>query len=349
MTTLEKLHQTYERIAFAAATAKGFSDVSIISLGEAKGHGVLVDERTLEQLASLTLGKSIPAYLTHAGAQSDRLGGEIGMFSGFYRDGDRIRAQFSFLRSFMEQNAKLHSTLVELAKEYPDQLGISIVALTQAAWPMSDGSEMFDDGYRPELALNALPSLRVLQIKSADFVQTPAANVGLFEAKVDAGKTSKTTMSAEKTIALSAHTEALDAKQAEIVTLQTQHTDALAALAATHQTALSALQSQVTELTAKVAQANTARAGAETALAAMTNERDEALKYDMRKAGAPALEVALAQKAGAKLPAPADTSAKRWEQYAELCEAKTDRHGNVLEHIETPAAKLFKEKYLSAK
>ncbi len=349
MTTLDKEHLTYERIAFAAATPKGFSDVSIISLGEAKGHGILVDERTLEQLASLTQGKKIPAYLTHAGASSDRLGGEIGMFSDFKRDGDRLRAEFSFLKSFASQQPALHATLVELAKDYPDQLGISIVALTRGAWPLSDGSEVADDGERPDLALYGMPSMRVLQVKSADFVQQPAANVALFQAKIDEGNNKKPIMSAEKTIALSAHEEALNAKQAEIVTLSTQHKDAITALNASHQTALSAVQAQVTELTAQVAAANTAKAGAEVALAAMKAERDDAQAYDMRKAGAPALEIALSAKGAASLPAPATSDAARWDQYGELCEAVTDRSGRVVSHKETPAAKLFKEKYLSRK
>lgn len=349
MTTLDKEHVSYERIAFAAATAKGFSDVAIISAGEAKGHGVLVDERTLEQLTSLTLGKTVPAYLTHYGANGDRLGTEIGMFSGFFRDGDKLRAQFSFLRSFMEQQPKLHTTLVELAKDYPDQLGISIVAYTRAAWPLSDGSEISDEGMRPEMALNALPSMRVLQVKSADFVQQPAANVGLFEAKpVDETNKQKPTMPAD-TIALSAHTEAINAKQAELVTLQAQHKDALAALAATHQLALTALQTQVNDLTGKLAQAQQDAQGKQTALAAMTNERDEALKYDMRKAGAPALEIALEQKHGATLPAPANSDAERWNQYGALCVEQKDARGVVTGHQETPAAKRFRELYLSRK
>src|SRR6185312_11897382 len=93
-------HICFSHIEFAQATEKGLQDVSILTVGEAKGHGVLVDEQTVQDFMKLSIGKTIPAYLTHEGAQDpetgqakDRLGKEIGFFSGFYRDGDRVRAK----------------------------------------------------------------------------------------------------------------------------------------------------------------------------------------------------------------------------------------------------------------
>ena len=50
-----------------------------------------------------------------------------------------------------------------------------------------------------------------------------------------------------------------------------------------------------------------------------------------------------------KLPTPAGSDAAKWEQYAALCEAKKNDHGDVISHIETPAARSFKEKYLVRK
>jgi len=114
-------HICFEQIQFAAITEKGLQDVSILTMGEAGGHGMLVDEQTIADFMRLSLGKTIPAYLTHEGARDpdtgralDRLGKEIGMFSGFYRDGNKVRARnFQFLDSF--KNAEPKTLLRSLA------------------------------------------------------------------------------------------------------------------------------------------------------------------------------------------------------------------------------------------
>ena len=78
-------HICLSDIQFSAVTKNGFKDVSILTVGEASGHGVMVDEKTIEDFVKLSIGKTIPAYLTHAGAvdasgrAADRLGKEIGM------------------------------------------------------------------------------------------------------------------------------------------------------------------------------------------------------------------------------------------------------------------------------
>ena len=61
-------HICFQQIQFAAVTRNGFSDVSILTAGEADGHGVMVDEETINDFMKLSMGKTIPAYLTHAGA-----------------------------------------------------------------------------------------------------------------------------------------------------------------------------------------------------------------------------------------------------------------------------------------
>lgn len=350
-------HICFEHIAFSAATEKGFSDVSIMTVGEAKGHGMMVDEKTIEQFMQKALGKTIPAYLTHAGAlgadgkPQDRLGKEIGMFSGFYRDGDHVRARnFEFLSSFKANAPQAHSTLVELAKNFAEHLGISPVLSHFKAWVTRTGEEIEAamSAGRPADAVGDLPVMRVLGLKSCDFVQQPATNLGLFEAGVD-GKNlnNDSTMTAE-TILLSKHTEALTAKQGEITALQAQHQTAIAALETKHAGVVEAKDKEIANLRASEAAAKTDLAGQTAALAAMKKERDDALAFDMRKAGAPALQVAL-ESHTQKLPEPASTAQGRWEQYAALCEVEKDaRTGLVLQHKETPTAKAFKEKYLDA-
>jgi hypothetical protein len=63
------------------------NDVTLVEVGEARGHGILVTEQTLRDGIKKMAGKSLPAYITHANAQGDRLTSEVGFFSGFYLDG----------------------------------------------------------------------------------------------------------------------------------------------------------------------------------------------------------------------------------------------------------------------
>ena len=334
---------------FGAVSPDGFSDVTILTGGtEAEGHGLYVDEAAIAQAMALLMGKTLPAYLTHDDAWEDRLGKEIGVFSGFYRDGLKIKAKrFSFLKSFMEHQAETHEKLVELAQVMPEQFGTSIVFQGNAVWPVEDGEDMDSSYPKPDGCMSDMPCIRFGKIESADFVKSPAVNDGLFNAKVDGARNGNTPM-ANETIALSAHTAALAAKDGELAALSQQHKDAVTALEAKHATAVTAFEAKINELTAASAKLKTDIDGLNAALAAKTQEAEDSAKYDIRKSGAPALEAALSAHS-TKLPEPARTDAEKWNQYAALCEAKTDARGNVLSHVETPAAKAFREKYLGRK
>lgn len=62
-------------------------DVTLAEVGEARGHEILVTDQTLMDAINKLSGRSLPAYITHANAQGDRLTSEVGFFSGFYLDG----------------------------------------------------------------------------------------------------------------------------------------------------------------------------------------------------------------------------------------------------------------------
>ena len=162
--------------------------ISIISSGEAKGHHMMISQKTLESSITLLLGKSLPAYVSHGGASGDRLLTEAGYFSEFYRDKDKIRAsKFVALESFKKYEAEKFERLFEIAEVAPESFGVSIVFEGQLFWEMADGSEMgMDVGFEaPENARFSVPTVRPLAITSADFVDTPAANGALFSGKVD--------------------------------------------------------------------------------------------------------------------------------------------------------------------
>jgi hypothetical protein len=164
------------------------SDISIISAGEAKGHHMMISTKTLDSAITLLLGKTLPAYLSHNGATGDRLLTEAGYFTQFYRDGDQIRAgKFVALESFKKYEREKYDRLFEIAAVAPQSFGVSIVFEGQLFWEMKDGSEeSIELGYEaPENARFEYPTVRPLKITSADFVDSPAANGALFNAKGD--------------------------------------------------------------------------------------------------------------------------------------------------------------------
>lgn len=345
----EGLLQLTAPLALLAVTNGKLKGVSILTKGEAKGHGAMIDDRTLEQFMTLADGKKFPAYLTHAGAPFDRLGEEMGIFSKFTRDGDQIRADFSFLAAFLKGHPTEAATVLELADEHPDQLGISPVMRALEVWPMPNGDEIECVGLdsRPTDCLSALPSLRPTAVKSCDFVQNPAANVGLYTADVDGKSKNKPPMSTPKTYTLEEFNAAVAAEAGKLTALAAQHTIALDNLKAAHVVALGALQKQLDDAVASKTVLLQEKAQLESSLAAKTKELGEVIQFDMRRAGAPALQVALETAVGGAMPKPAETDAGKWAQYAELCDPVKDARGNVIDHKETPRAKAFREKHLS--
>jgi hypothetical protein len=176
----------FQRGLAATVGKSGFSDVTLITGGtEALGHGIFVDEGSVESLMGLLMGKSLPGYLTHEGAMfGDRLGKEIGIFSGFYRDGLKLKAKtFRFLNAFIKNDVETYEKLMELAAELPEQFGLSVVFSGRLVWDMGEDGEVDADGPMPEGALRGMPSIRFSSVESADFVKAPAANPGGLFAK----------------------------------------------------------------------------------------------------------------------------------------------------------------------
>lgn len=139
--------------------------VSVITVGEAKGHGMLIDEQTLLQVKS--------AAETYAGGlkvKTDHYTGFdniVGALKNFVIDGDQLRADLYLLK-----NHDATPRILEMAQLMPDTFGLSI----------SFSGEHQEDGEGTVFA-------RCSEIYSADLVDTPAANpTGLFSAKVDSAK-----------------------------------------------------------------------------------------------------------------------------------------------------------------
>ena len=161
--------------------------LSVITEGEAKGHEMWVDEISLQTLLKSVSVQSIQAYITHSGAIfGDRLTNEIGLFKNFRIEDDRVRADFHSFDSFREDDRAKYNRLFELAEKASNRFGISIVFSGSLAWATMSGDEPYsENGDRPEESRFEHPSVRFNKIDSADFVDDPAANSGLFCRKID--------------------------------------------------------------------------------------------------------------------------------------------------------------------
>lgn len=160
------------------------SAVSLISVGPALGHGLFVDETSLDTIMDQLEDTRLPAYITHRGALfDDRLTREIGMFDNFRLEGGRLLGDFQAFESFQEDDSRKFNRLFELAEKMPERFGLSIVFSASSAWSTDMGD--VETTEKPEGALFDFPSIRVEEVSSADFVDNPAANQrGLFS-KID--------------------------------------------------------------------------------------------------------------------------------------------------------------------
>ena len=146
----------------AAATIK---NVSVITVGEARGHGMRIDEKTLLQVkaAAETYSGGLKVKTDHYSGFNEI----VGALKNFTIDGDQLRADL-----FLLKNHDATARIIEMAELMPDTFGLSI---SFSGDHEADGDTTF---------------ARCSEIYSADLVETPAANpTGLFSAKVDSMKT----------------------------------------------------------------------------------------------------------------------------------------------------------------
>ena len=167
------------KFAQVDAAAGMIENVSLIQLGVAVGHEMQIDQRSLET-ALVALGDNLPAFITHEGAlDSDRILEQIGAFSDFYLDGGKLRGTFRAFDSFRVDESNRYNRLFDIASEMPDAFGVSMVFEADLVWPDPDGREWGLEE-KPVGVRQQFPSVRFLNVSSADFVESPAANEGLF-------------------------------------------------------------------------------------------------------------------------------------------------------------------------
>jgi hypothetical protein len=317
-----------------SVSAGGLRDVTILTGDtEAIGHGFYIDEKSIDGAMKALLGKSVAAYLGHDGADKERLGQEMGFFSGVYREGMKLKARaFDFLESFRKSAGDLADKIMEIAGKHPDQLGLSPVISYAPFWVMADGSEKPArlGETAPAGAVRPIPSARIARVASVDFVRHPAANPdGLLSIKaslaptVDA-PTYNNTAAMSDSIKLEEHKAQLAKVETDVAAkLSAEHSAALAKKDEEHAAALSAVKAELetakADYTAKLAAADLEHNKAVDALKAEHKaalEKAEALSA--AKLGIPPLVLSAVEANLSALPAPEATDAGKWAQYADL-------------------------------
>ncbi len=213
---------TRQEIDAENAIVKG---VSVITTGEAIGHGLMIDSRTLQQVAELG-GKfqdGLKVRFNHPGKNGASVLSNAGTLKNFRADGDKVRADLHLLKTSSDT-----AQILEMAEKMPQSFGLSIVF---------SGENEEKDGKT---------FARCTEIYACDLVDDPAANpTGLFSKPINENKSMLETI---KTMLGFAPT----ATEAEIVTsLEKKQKDAAEAA---QKTALSAaLAEALKPLTEKIA------------------------------------------------------------------------------------------------
>jgi hypothetical protein len=149
--------------------------VSVISVGEAKGHGLFVDAQTLREVKACaeSYAGGVKVNLDHGAGIRDI----VGFCDNFRIVGDKLVADLNLL-----QNAERRDYVLEIAEKLPDTFGISIAF---------SGPVREIDGKR---------FASCAELYSADLVQTPAANpTGLFSFEARSVDKISTAMETEST------------------------------------------------------------------------------------------------------------------------------------------------------
>jgi hypothetical protein len=136
--------------------ANKLSNVSILTVGEAKGHNLLIDQTSLEQALAVALSmKRIKVTMGHGAEVS----GILGYIDGFKIEGDRLMGDLTLFNTNEAQFVQ------HLANVLPEGFGLS---LTFSGVPEQIAGDRF---------------ARVSEIYDISVVSTPAANpAGMFSA-----------------------------------------------------------------------------------------------------------------------------------------------------------------------
>ena len=157
-------------------------NVSAMQIGEALGHNVNIDMRTLQMLVALDEGKGNKVRLSHPGMCEDGMARRLGRFTDPRIVDDKVVGNLVFSRAAYDgPNGNMADYVMTLAEEDPESFGLSVVVAQQQVALNADGSETIVPR-GAEVEGQAL-YMRPMEWRATDVVDEPAANRdGLFAA-----------------------------------------------------------------------------------------------------------------------------------------------------------------------
>jgi len=159
--------------------------VSVATTGEAQGHHLMFDDKSLDQLQQLGSSKAngIKSRFTHPDWFHDGLGKYLGRVKNFHVASDKLYGDLYISPSAHSSPAgNLAEYVLALASEDPTAFGVSVVVDLDRVWPTNDGQELPATGGKPANAIGKFPVARITSFYAADLVDEPALNPeGLFQ------------------------------------------------------------------------------------------------------------------------------------------------------------------------
>lgn len=164
-----------QTVYFASSDIDGqrglIKNIAVCTMGEAKGHGVIIDSQFINDVVTMGNAKSkgVKARFGHPEMFATSLGKYIGKVKEFWRDGNVARGNLYLATSAKKSpQGNLFDYVLELAKNDSDSCGMSICFDVAGIEEMEDGAHV-----------------RISDLTGCDLVDEPAANDALFEAKIE--------------------------------------------------------------------------------------------------------------------------------------------------------------------
>lgn len=234
----------------------------VMSIGEAIGHGMIVDETTLAQLEAIgnKSAVGVKTRVQHPNGKGDGFGRYLGKSRNFTRQGDSVFADLHVDEiAFKSPDGNWGEYVLDLAERAPDAFGASPeVAHTKQLVGKSGASAM-----------------RIHDLLAIAIVDRPATNVGFFST-TGVSDMADTTALETQVAELSAERDTVTKKAAE---LQTQLSELQAKVKEAAAGEVAALSAARVEAAAATLNDERARAGDILALCSKAHKTDLAAKY----------------------------------------------------------------------
>lgn len=155
--------------------------VSCAQAVEALGHGMLLDNTSIQQLVTLgnAAKQGIKSRFTHPGLSSDGMGKLLGRLRNFRQEADKAVADLHLSSlAFKSPSGNLGEYVMDMAEQEPESFGMSVVIDTKRVWPLDNGMEIDANSSdeRPANSLTQIPVARIHNFVACDAVDEPAAN-----------------------------------------------------------------------------------------------------------------------------------------------------------------------------